>query len=101
MKKAVGCAALSCAFGLAHAKALKWSEDGPRWVPAQETAQAVGLMLALGMDPPMPTPAPPPSRVKAVLKARGSTDNTCGYVSGIPSKPVPGVEAYVCMCVHT
>ena len=92
MKKAVGCAALSCALGLAHAKALKWSEDGPRWSPAQETP--VGVMLALAMDPPMPTPAPPSSKVKAVLKARGSTDNTCGYVSGIPSKPIPGVEVY-------
>lgn len=86
MKKAVSCAALSCAFGLAHAKALKWSEDGPRWAPPQET-RAIH-MLALTMDPPIPTPAPMPSKVRAVLQARDSTDNTCGYVSGIPSKLV-------------
>ncbi len=35
MRKAVGCTALSCALGLAKAKALKWSNDNePRWVPA-------------------------------------------------------------------
>ncbi|KAK3299267.1 uncharacterized protein B0H64DRAFT_95835 [Chaetomium fimeti] len=84
MRKAIGCAALSCALGLAHAKALKWSEDGhPRWVPPQETP--VGYMLELGMSPPMPTPAPKASRVRAVLEARDTDDNTCGYVSGIPT----------------
>jgi hypothetical protein len=87
--------ALSCALGLAHAKALKWSEDGPRWSPAQETP--VGVMQALAMDPPMPTPAPPSSKVKAVLKARGSTDNTCGYVSGIPTSSLWCAETALCV----
>ncbi|KAL2169856.1 hypothetical protein VTG60DRAFT_5534 [Thermothelomyces hinnuleus] len=81
MKRTLGCAALSCAVGLIDAKALKWSDDGPRWVPAQETQ--LGFMGALDINPPMPTAAPETSRLKKALEARGATDNTCGFVSGV------------------
>ncbi|KAL2179157.1 uncharacterized protein P884DRAFT_298284 [Thermothelomyces heterothallicus CBS 202.75] len=81
MKRALGCAALSCAVGLIDAKALKWSDDGPRWVPAQETQ--LGFMGALDINPPMPTAAPETPRLRKALEARGATDNTCGFVSGV------------------
>ncbi len=83
MKKAVGCAALSCALGLAEAKALKWSDDEPRWVPAQETDQAMlAYMPSLGMEAPTPTPAPHAAETKARLENRNTNDNTCGYIGG-------------------
>jgi hypothetical protein len=87
MRKAVGCAALSCALGLAEAKALKWRDNDPKWVPAQET---LGFMPSIGLPvatpAPTPTPAPQPNQVRGVLEARASDDNTCGYVDGIKSE---------------
>jgi hypothetical protein len=80
MRKALGCAALSCALGVAQSKALKWSEDEPRWVPAQETLLA--YMPSLGMEPPVPTPAPHPAETKERLEARDTDRNTCGYAGG-------------------
>ncbi|KAK3896663.1 hypothetical protein C8A05DRAFT_39792 [Staphylotrichum tortipilum] len=84
MRKAVGCAALSCALSLAEAKALKWSNDNePRWVPAQETQQTMlAYMPSLGMEPPTPTPAPHAAVTKARLEARNTDGNTCGYIGG-------------------
>ncbi|KAK3325676.1 hypothetical protein B0H66DRAFT_548989 [Apodospora peruviana] len=82
MKGLLGYASVGGALGLANAKALKWSPDYEerRWTPAQET---MGFMQALGMEgiasPPTPTTAPKPRG----LVERSSTDNTCGYVSGI------------------
>ncbi|KAL2160641.1 hypothetical protein VTH06DRAFT_1329 [Thermothelomyces fergusii] len=81
MKRTLGCAALSCAVGLVDAKALKWSDDSPRWVPARETQ--LGLMAALALDPPVPTAAPETPRVRKALEARDATDNTCGFISGV------------------
>ncbi|KAL2141392.1 hypothetical protein VTI28DRAFT_2436 [Corynascus sepedonium] len=83
MRRAFGCAALSCALGLIDAKALKWSDDGPAWFPAQETQ--FGFMNEVGLNPPMPTAAPKGSKQRGVLRARDSTDNTCGYVNGNPT----------------
>jgi hypothetical protein len=81
MRKALGCAALSCVLRLADAKALKWSDDGPRWLPARATL--LGFMPSLGgMEMPSPTPPPAPVHTKRRLEARASDDNTCGYVDG-------------------
>ncbi|KAK4238899.1 hypothetical protein C8A03DRAFT_43438 [Achaetomium macrosporum] len=80
MSKALRCAALSCALGLAEAKALNWRDDGPTWVPARET---FGMMPRLGLIDPTPTPAPAPQVEPRKVEARASTDNTCGYMRGI------------------
>jgi hypothetical protein len=77
--------ALSYALGLAEAKALKWGADGTTWVPAQETV-TFGVMSRLGMIAPTPTPAPRPQGEPRKVEARGTTDNTCGYMRGILSK---------------
>ncbi|KAK4117968.1 hypothetical protein N657DRAFT_651774 [Parathielavia appendiculata] len=88
MRRAVGRAVLSYALGPVDAKALKWSNNGPRWVPPQETL--LGYMPSLGMEPPVPTATPPlgASKPRGILEARGSDDNTCGYVSGSRSLSV-------------
>ncbi|KAK3308860.1 uncharacterized protein B0T15DRAFT_121039 [Chaetomium strumarium] len=82
MSRALRCAALSCALGLAEAKALKWGADAATWVPARETV-TFGVMSRLGMIEPTPTPAPYPQGEPRKVEARGTTDNTCGYMSGI------------------
>ncbi|KAK4103894.1 hypothetical protein N658DRAFT_234658 [Parathielavia hyrcaniae] len=81
MRKALGCAALSCALGLAGAKAVKWLDNSPRWEPAAQTAQ-LDYQPDMGRVAAMATPAPKPPKARAVLEARDSTDNTCGYVDG-------------------
>lgn len=87
MKQALGPAALSCALGLVSAKAVRWHDNEPRWVPAQET---LGVMLALGeMHAPLTTPAPEPPKAREALERRDTEQNTCGYVSGSPSELSP------------
>jgi hypothetical protein len=86
MKRALGCAALGAALGLAESKALKWSEDGPRWHPAQET---LAYMPSLGLPAtgtPQPTQAPSAAETRERLDARDTAKNTCGYISGLGSR---------------
>ena len=100
MKRALGCAALSCALSLAESKVVKWSDDGPRWHPAQET---LGFMPSLGLPAtgtPIPTPAPKASETREHLEARDTSRNTCGYVSGLLSTSAlfraPELEGKTC-----
>lgn len=89
MKKALGWAALGCALGIADSKALKWGDNGPRWIPPQET---LAYMPSLGMGgfSPTTTPAPylgPREAVDALgLHARDTKGNTCAYVGGTASE---------------
>jgi hypothetical protein len=99
MRKALGGAALSCALSLVDAKALKWSNNGPRWVPPQETL--LGYMPSLGMESPTPTPPPGPSRVRGVLEARNANDNTCGYMDGSFSGSGPQVRNVYTLTLHS
>ncbi|KXX79021.1 hypothetical protein MMYC01_204449 [Madurella mycetomatis] len=84
MRNALGCAALGFALGLVDGKALKWSNEEPRWAPPRET---LAYMLSLGSEPPVPTPAPR-MPVPRELLARDSTDNTCAYITGDPTSPL-------------
>ncbi len=86
MKKALGCTALSCALGLVDSKVLRWSDDGSRWTPAQET---LGFMPSLGMGPPTPTPPPEATKTREALRARDTKQNTCAYVSGSAGNLLP------------
>ncbi|KAL2151818.1 hypothetical protein VTH82DRAFT_5002 [Thermothelomyces myriococcoides] len=82
MRRTLSCAALSCAVGLINAKALRRSDNSARWIPAEETQ--LGFMNPL-YGPPMPTAAPEVSHTVTALEARGTDDNTCGYVSNVPA----------------
>jgi hypothetical protein len=85
MSKAIRFAALACALGIADSKVLKWSDNGPRWIPPRET---LAYLPSLGMNPPSPTP-PPEVEPREGLRARDPTQNTCAYVDGIGSKSGP------------
>lgn len=92
MRRTLSCAALSCAVGLINAKALRRSDNSARWIPAEETQ--LGFMNPL-YGPPMPTAAPEVSHTVTALEARGTDDNTCGYVSNVPGEFVLEFSVHV------
>jgi hypothetical protein len=84
MRKALRLAAVSCALGIADSKALKWGDNGPRWIPARETL-AYKPLLGVNIEPPTPTP-PPQIGPRGGLGARDVTSRTCAYISGLPGQ---------------
>ncbi len=76
--------AVGCAAGVAAAQgAFAWSQERHirEWHPARQTAE-LGYQPWIGA---LPFPTQAPVVDVRELQARSGTDNTCAYISGIPS----------------
>ena len=88
MKLPSGVVAVGCAVGGVLAQGpYKWNQNkhARNWLPARETPE-LGYMQQLGVQP---VPTTPPVLDATKLEKRATTDNTCAYVSGDPSRLLP------------
>ncbi|KAK0626410.1 hypothetical protein B0T14DRAFT_562323 [Immersiella caudata] len=72
--------AVSAAFlANVEAKALKWGDDSPSWVPPRETEAP----KQIGYIPAAPEPTYMPTPNIDLMKRQSGGNNTCGYINGV------------------
>ncbi|KAK0651707.1 hypothetical protein B0T16DRAFT_85173 [Cercophora newfieldiana] len=81
-------AVLTALLASAEAKALRWTDDSPSWVPARET----GAPKHIGYIPAAPEPTYMPTPNFDLMRRQSSGNNTCGYINGVFSS----ASAIVC-----
>ncbi|KAK4453090.1 hypothetical protein QBC34DRAFT_216502 [Podospora aff. communis PSN243] len=62
-----------------EAKALKWGDDSPGWVPPRETEAP----KQIGFIPAAPEPTDMPTPGFELMKRQSGGNNTCGYINGV------------------
>lgn len=85
MKRTYGLVALGCLLSGVDSKVVRWAANAREadWRPAQATVAVDQLLHGTTPKPTMAPRSPLDRTPDQRLEKRNSTDNTCGYISGI------------------